>query len=85
MFPTTVFRWVVNISEDREATASMGNLFQRLINLTVKHLHMFKHNFLVFYLCPFPPILSLDAAEKSLSLPSFHPSIRYLHRLIRSL
>jgi len=38
---------------------------------------VFGCNFLVFNLCPFPPVLSMGTTEKSLHPPSSFPHFRY--------
>jgi len=66
---------VLNISKDRDSTTPLANLFQSLTTFTVEKVFlMFKQNFLWLGLCPLPPVLSLDATEKSLSSYSLLPS-----------
>jgi len=56
----TLSRQVLNISRERESTASLGSLFQCSVTLRGKKFFlMFSWNFLCFSLCPLPLVLSL--------------------------
>jgi len=41
----TTSRWLLNVSEEEDSTASLSNLFQCSITLPIKHFLMFRQNF----------------------------------------
>jgi len=59
---------VLNISRERDSTASLGSLFHCPVTLRGKRFFlMFRRNFLCLSLCPLPLVLSLGTTEKSLA------------------
>lgn len=78
--PGLVCRQVLSISEDRYSTASMDNLCQCLVFLTVKKkkVLMFRGDLLCLGLWPLTLVLSLGITEKSPASSSFHSPLRYL-------
>ena len=64
----TLSRRVLNISRERDSTASLGSLFQCSVTLRGKKFFlMFSWNFLCFSLCPLPLVLSLGTTAESLA------------------
>lgn len=78
----TMSRCLLNVSNREDTTTSPGNLWQRVVTLTVKqYFLMFRGNILCFNLCPLLLVWSLGITEKSLALSS--QSLRYSYILMR--
>ena len=64
----TLSRRALNISRERDSTASLGSLFQGSVTLRGKKFFlMLRRNFLCFSLCPLPLVLSLGTTGQSLA------------------
>lgn len=71
--------------QERDSTASMGNLCQFSIICTAQMcLLVFRGNLLYSHVCSLLLVLALDTTDKSQSLSYLHTPFRYLWTLMRS-